>query len=48
MAGRPSRAGLNFEQILALRPDLIIGFSSGMTDDEYGTLSTSWKQYAFG
>ncbi len=30
---------LNFEQIAALRPDLIIGVSSGMTDDDYATLS---------
>jgi len=31
--------GLNFEQIAALEPDLIIGVSSGMTEQEYGTLS---------
>ena len=30
---------LNFEQIAALRPDLIIGVSSGMTDTDYATLS---------
>lgn len=30
---------LDFEQIAGLRPDLIIGVSSGMTEDEYGTLS---------
>ena len=30
---------LNFEQIAALEPDLIIGVSSGMTDTEYATLS---------
>jgi iron complex transport system substrate-binding protein len=30
---------LNFEQIAALDPDLIIGISSGMTEQEYATLS---------
>ena len=30
---------LNFEQITALDPDLIVGLSSGMTEDEYATLS---------
>lgn len=30
---------LNFEQIAALRPDLIVGLFSGMTEDEYATLS---------
>lgn len=30
---------LNFEQIAALDPDLIIGISSGMTDADYETLS---------
>jgi iron complex transport system substrate-binding protein len=30
---------LNFEQISALDPDLIVGISSGMTDQEYATLS---------
>jgi iron complex transport system substrate-binding protein len=30
---------LNFEQIAALKPDLIVGVSSGMTDTEYATLS---------
>ena len=30
---------LNFEQIDALDPDLIVGISSGMTDQEYATLS---------
>jgi iron complex transport system substrate-binding protein len=30
---------LNFEQIAALEPDLIVGVSSGMTEEEYGTLS---------
>lgn len=30
---------LNFEQIAALRPDLIIGVSSGITAEEYATLS---------
>ena len=30
---------LNFEQISALRPDLIIGITSGMTEQEYDTLS---------
>lgn len=30
---------LNFEQIAALQPDLIIGINSGMTDTDYATLS---------
>lgn len=30
---------LNFEQIAALKPDLIVGISSGMTDEQYATLS---------
>ena len=30
---------LNFEQIAALDPDLIVGVSSGMTDTDYATLS---------
>ncbi len=30
---------LNFEQIAALEPDLILGLSSGMTEEEYTTLS---------
>jgi ABC-type Fe3+-hydroxamate transport system substrate-binding protein len=30
---------LNFEQIAALRPDLIVGISSGMTETDYATLS---------
>jgi len=30
---------LNFEQIAALRPDLILGIGSGMTDADYRTLS---------
>lgn len=30
---------LNFEQIAALQPDLIIGVSSGMTEDEYAILA---------
>ncbi len=30
---------LNFEQIANLAPDLIVGVSSGMTREEYGTLS---------
>lgn len=30
---------INFEQIAALEPDLIIGINSGMTDTEYATLS---------
>jgi iron complex transport system substrate-binding protein len=34
----PSTA-LNFEQIAALRPDLILGISSGMTDADYAKLS---------
>jgi iron complex transport system substrate-binding protein len=31
--------GLNFERIAALEPDLIVGLYSGMTEDDYGTLS---------
>ena len=34
-----SSAELNFEQIAALSPDLIIGVSSGMTQDDYDLLS---------
>ena len=34
-----SSTELNFEQISALDPDLIVGISSGMTDEEYATLS---------
>ena len=30
---------LNFEQIAALNPDLIVGVSSGMTEADYATLS---------
>lgn len=30
---------LNFEQIAALQPDLILGISSGMSDSDYATLS---------
>lgn len=30
---------LNFEQIAALQPDLILGIASGMTDTDYATLS---------
>lgn len=30
---------LNFEQIANLQPDLILGLYSGLTEDEYGTLS---------
>jgi iron complex transport system substrate-binding protein len=30
---------INFEQIAALEPDLIIGINSGMTDTDYATLS---------
>ncbi|MCX6462910.1 MAG: iron-siderophore ABC transporter substrate-binding protein [Pseudonocardiales bacterium] len=30
---------LNFEQIAALRPDLILGINSGLTQEEYDTLS---------
>ena len=30
---------LNFEQIAALQPDLIMGIASGMTDTDYATLS---------
>lgn len=31
--------GLNFEKIATLEPDLILGLYSGMTEDDYGTLS---------
>ena len=31
--------GYNFEQIAALRPDLILGIYAGMTESEYSTLS---------
>lgn len=31
--------GLNFEQIAALQPDVILGILSGMTDADYATLS---------
>lgn len=34
-----SADALNFEQIAALRPDVILGVGSGMTDSEYATLS---------
>lgn len=34
-----SSTELNFEQIAALDPDLIVGLSSGMTDADYDTLS---------
>lgn len=34
-----SAAELNFEQIAALNPDLIVGVSSGMTEDDYRLLS---------
>ena len=34
-----SSSELNFEQIKALDPDLIVGLTSGMTEQEYGTLS---------
>lgn len=34
-----SSAELNFEAVAALRPDLIVGISSGMTEEEYETLS---------
>lgn len=33
------RDDFNFEQIAALDPDLIIGMYSGMTEDDFGTLS---------
>lgn len=32
-------AELNFEQIAAMEPDLIVGISSGMTDQDYATLA---------
>ena len=32
-------AGLNFEQIAELEPDVILGIGSGMTDTDYATLS---------
>lgn len=31
--------GINFEQVAALRPDLILGVYSGLTEDEYETLA---------
>ncbi|WCO68788.1 iron-siderophore ABC transporter substrate-binding protein [Iamia majanohamensis] len=34
-----SSEDINFEAVAALRPDLIVGVSSGMTDQEYDTLS---------
>ena len=34
-----SSSELNFEQIRALDPDLIVGLTSGMTEVEYGTLA---------
>ena len=34
-----SSTELNFEQIAALEPDLILGIASGMTDSDYATLS---------
>jgi iron complex transport system substrate-binding protein len=34
-----SSSELNFEQIRSLDPDLIVGLTSGMTEEEYGTLS---------
>ncbi len=34
-----SSSELNYEQIRALDPDLIVGLTSGMTEEEYGTLS---------
>jgi iron complex transport system substrate-binding protein len=34
-----SSSELNFEQIRALDPDVIVGLTSGMTDEEYETLS---------
>jgi iron complex transport system substrate-binding protein len=34
-----SSSELNFEQIRALDPDLIVGLTSGMTEQDYGTLS---------
>jgi iron complex transport system substrate-binding protein len=33
------RSDLNYEQIAALRPDLIVGLSSGMTQENYDLLS---------
>jgi iron complex transport system substrate-binding protein len=35
-----SGESLNFEQIAALEPDLILGISSGMTDTDFDTLSS--------
>lgn len=32
-------AELNFEQIAAMRPDIILGIASGMSDSDYATLS---------
>ncbi len=34
-----SGTGINFEQVASLQPDLILGVSSGMTEEEYNTLS---------
>ena len=34
-----SGSGINFEQVASLQPDLIVGISSGMTEEEYNTLS---------
>jgi iron complex transport system substrate-binding protein len=34
-----SAVEMDFEAVAALRPDVIIGISSGMTEEEYGTLS---------
>jgi iron complex transport system substrate-binding protein len=34
-----SASELNYEQIRALDPDVIVGLTSGMTEEEYGTLS---------
>jgi iron complex transport system substrate-binding protein len=31
--------GLNYEEIAALQPDLILGLYAGLTEEEYGTLS---------
>lgn len=34
-----SSTEINFEAVAALRPDLIVGVTSGMTDEEYATLT---------
>jgi iron complex transport system substrate-binding protein len=34
-----SSAEINFEQVASLQPDLIVGVSSGMTEEEYETLA---------